>query len=271
MKVSVVIPSYRPGPYLWECLDSMAAQTLPKDDFEVILVLNGCCEPYKSEIEAYMAGHMVGVNVNFIQTDTPGVSNARNVALDVVRGEYVAFVDDDDYVSARYLEELYAKASPDTISLCYPYAFNDGKPDEQLPYGITDAYEYCKGKRCLSISSMVRKYFSGPCMKLIPMSFIHGRRFDVRFANGEDSLFMFLISDRFKNFAVTSREAVYYRRIREGSATIAKRSKTAQISNSQRCMKEYTRIYRKGGYSTLFYFTRIAAELQCQINSLIGK
>ena len=53
MKISVIIPSYKPQEYLWQCLDSLCSQTFPKEDFELILVLNGCKEPYYEQIKAY--------------------------------------------------------------------------------------------------------------------------------------------------------------------------------------------------------------------------
>ena len=49
-KISVIIPTYTPKDYLWECLGSLENQTLSKDEFEVILVLNGEREPYESLI-----------------------------------------------------------------------------------------------------------------------------------------------------------------------------------------------------------------------------
>lgn len=198
MKITVIVPTYKPQAYLWECLDSIYNQTLKKSDYELVLVLNGCCEPYNSQIKDWMSEHK-DLQVQYIQTDQGGVSNARNIALDNVKGEYVTFIDDDDLISPMYLEELYEKVAPDTVSLCYPYAFNDGERDTQLPYSITDAYDYCIQHNCRSLTSRVRKFFSGPCMKLIPMSFIQGRRYDVRFKNGEDSIFMFLISDKIHN------------------------------------------------------------------------
>ena len=142
MKISVIIPSYKPKGYLWECLESLYNQTFPSNDFEILLVLNGCCEPYKSQIEEFLKGKDM-CNVCLIQTNQLGVSNARNIGLDRAKGDYITFIDDDDYVSPSYLEELYEKALPDTISLCYPYAFNDGSPEIQLPYYITKAYDYC--------------------------------------------------------------------------------------------------------------------------------
>lgn len=271
MKISIIIPSHKPQGYIWECLDSIKNQTFPKDDFEVILVLNGCGEPYYSQIKEYIDKNLNGYIINFIQIDQGGVSNARNIALDAAKGEYVTFIDDDDYISPKYLEELYKAATPDTVSLCYPYAFNDGAPEVQIQYPITKVFDEYHVRTNLRLSSKVRKYFSGPCMKLIPMSFIQYRRFDVRFKNGEDSLFMFLISDRVNKFAFTSKDAVYYRRFRNGSAVMRARSTRERISNNINCIKEYTKIYFSGKYNLLFYISRIIAEVRCMFYAILKK
>lgn len=225
-----------------------------------MLVLNGCDEPFYSQIKDWLGKHC-DLQVQFFQTDEGGVSNARNIALDNARGEYITFIDDDDLISPAYLEELYDKATPDTVSLCYPYAFNDGEVEKQLPYGITDAYCYYMDHRCTSLSSKVRKYFSGPCMKLIPMSFIQGRRFDVRFRNGEDSLFMFLISDKIKKVSFTSKNAIYYRRYRLNSATTNKSNRISVVVNELRLVKMYSLIYFKAPcrYNLNFFLTRVLA------------
>lgn len=241
MKISVIIPTYKPQSYIWECLDSICGQTFPKNDFEVILVLNGCKEPYDGQIREYISNHPE-VQWNFIQTDQGGVSNARNIALDVAKGEYVAFIDDDDYISPTYLEELYAKSDDKTIAVSNSFAFNDGYPEKLLNYEMTSAFNTYSPNGRMS-SSKVRRFFSGPCMKLISMSFIQGRRFDVRFKNGEDSLFMFLISDKYKYVDFTSSNAIYYRRYREGSAVKSKMNKKYVLKNSFKMMGEYTRIF----------------------------
>lgn len=258
MKISVIVPTYKPQAYLWECLDSIAAQTFPKEDFEVLLVLNGCCEPYNSQIKDWLSNHDE-LQVRYIQTDVPGVSNARNIALDRATGEYVTFIDDDDYVSPDYLSGLYAVTSGDTMGLCYPYAFRDGNLAHQLPYALTKQYEQLAGKVTMTYTR-ARKYFSGPCMKLMPMSFIQGRRFDVRFKNGEDSLFMFLISDKFKKISFASKGAVYYRRFRVNSAVTVHRGTQERVLNNLRSIREYVRMYMRGGYNTFFFLTRILAE-----------
>ena len=259
LKITVIIPTYKPQAYLWKCLDSLHNQTFQADDFEILLILNGCNDPYQSEIKDYISLNKM-CNIQLIQTDESGVSNARNIGLDYAKCDYITFIDDDDYVSSTYLEELYAKASPDTISLCYPFAFKDGEYENQLPCSITDAYDLCVSHGAnLRISSYVRKYFSGPCMKLIPRSFIQDRRFDIHFRNGEDTLFMFLISDRFSKFSFTSRSAVYYRRFRVGSSVHNKYSFCEKLSFCFRQQVCYIKYYISNPfqYNLIFFISRV--------------
>lgn len=263
MKISVIVPTYKPQTYLWECLDSIYNQTFSKSDYELILVLNGCNEPFNTQINEWLSEHS-DLQVQYFQTDEGGVSNARNIALDNVKGEYVTFIDDDDLISPAYLEELYDKAAPNTVSLCYPYAFNDGEIDKQLSYGVTITYNYCTEHKCETFSSRVRKYFSGPCMKLIPMNFIQERRYDIRFRNGEDSLFMFLISDKIHKLAFTSMQAVYYRRYRENSAYTRKHSWLYIIKNGFFMGGAYTKIFLSNptNYSFSLYIIRLMGVIK---------
>lgn len=241
MLISVIIPTYKPQEYLLECLDSLRIQTIGQEKFEIILVLNGCNDPYDALIKKWIKDNP-SVQINYVQTDTPGVSNARNIALNIACGDYICFVDDDDYVSPSYLDELYAKSDNETIPLSNAFAFQDGKPETRLSYAMSDAFDMYSSNGRMS-SSKVRKFFSGPCMKLINRSIIQGRKFDVRFKNGEDSLFMFLISDRVKYVDFTSPNAIYYRRYRENSAIMVKKKKSYVIANSLKLMGAYTRIF----------------------------
>ena len=76
---------------------------------------------------------------------------------------------------------------------------------------------------------------------------------------------MFLISNKFQKMAFTSKNAIYYRRFREGSAVTTERSKIEQLQNSLKCMNEYTKIFLRGNYSLYFYASRIVAEICCQL------
>lgn len=267
MKISVIIPTYKPQTYLWDCLDSIVAQTFPKKDFEAIIVLNGCNEPWKSKIMEFIDSKMKEMNVKFIHTEQGGVSNARNIGLDATDGEYIAFIDDDDFVSPRYLELLYENVSEDTIPLCYPLSFIDGT-DCYEPYYITS--QYCDtSKKCEYLKA--RKFFSGPVYKLISKDVIGQRRFNTKFRNGEDSLFMFLISDKFRFVEFSSKEAIYYRRFRCNSATTARRSRMQIIWNEIKRDFELTKIYFSSPqkYNFRFYILNILGSIHSMIEPIM--
>lgn len=266
MKISVIIPTYKPKEYIWDCLHSFTTQTLSPDEYEVWFVLNGCNEPYYSDIQSYIDHNLQGRNIHLVQTDQGGVSNARNIGLDRAQGDYITFIDDDDYISPTYLEEMAQLASPDTVVCAYPYAFvNNVWGGEQLKkYSITQAYDYCTAHNTHTIRRGARRYLNGPCMKLIPRAYIGDRRFDVHFQNCEDVLFMFLISDKMKHLTFTSPNAIYYRRFRENSLTTTKRNVWQSIRNSIKCQHAQSKIYFRhlGQYSTYLYITRFCACLK---------
>lgn len=266
--ITIIIPTYKPQRYIDECLYSLEAQTLDKSQFEVLVILNGEREPYYSYIRRLLDSYTFKSHLYF--SEVPGVSNARNIGLDNAAGDYIGFIDDDDYVSPDYLAELLEKSSPDTISLCYPYAFIDGGTAQEV-YSITKCYNKLAPKGKQRFSYGARRYFNGPWMKLIPMSFIRERRFDPHFKNGEDALFMFLISDKFKHIDFTSDKAIYYRRYRDNSAMTSKKAVSYIVKNNLRLLMTYSAIYFSAptAYSFTFYFNRLLATIKYLIIQLI--
>lgn len=260
--ISIIIPTYQPQAYLWQCLDSFAAQTLDKRLWELVVVLNGKAEPWLTQLKAYQATH-ADMQLHILHTDLAGVSHARNMGLDAAKGDYIGFVDDDDYVSPSYLEELAASATPHTVAAAYTVAFDD--THAHIPYYIENAYHQYAPKGTMPYYA-ARTYFSGPCMKLIHRDIIGDRRFDTSFTLGEDSLFMFLISNRMQQVRFTGQQAVYYRRIRQGSASQTT-SRMYVIQNCLRIMRQYTRIYLHcKGYDFSFYLTRMMGAVHTIIS-----
>lgn len=259
IKISVIIPSYKPGTYVFECLDSLMNQSFDARSMEIVLVLNGCDDPYHSRIRAFMdsrawAGHFI-----LIQTDTPGVSNARNLGLDASNGTYVAFVDDDDFVSPTYLAELYKVASNDTIAVSNELRFREA--DRTTQKDIYSRYFSKKAPSGRQTYRKMRKFFSAPWMKLIHRDIISSFRFDTRFSNGEDSLFFFLISCNMKYVDFTSPDAVYYRRIRPESLVSKEKDIRFVVRNRLKLSGEFVRVYSRKplAYSPYFLLTRVLA------------
>lgn len=268
--ISVIIPTYKPGEYLYKCLETVICQTIDKSLVEVLIVLNGCNEPYASKIKAYIEEKEAQGIIRLIQTDTPGVSNARNIGIDAARGEYITFVDDDDFVSPTYIEALLKKSDAQTVGLSNELRYNEADDSSQSE-SFTE--EYNRKAACgKQPYKRIKKYFSGPCMKLIHRDVINGFRFDTRYTNGEDSLFMFQISRNMKFVDFTTPDAIYYRRVREGSAMSKERQVSAMVRNRLRMVGSFVAIYltAPAKYSFTFLMSRIMGCMHSILNSIIS-
>jgi len=111
-RVSVIVPVYQVEQYLPRCLDSILAQTF--EDFELILVNDGT----KDGCPAIMADYAQrDSRIRQVHKENGGLSSARNAGLDVARGEYIAFVDSDDYIAPDLLSDAVAAADRDGAQL----------------------------------------------------------------------------------------------------------------------------------------------------------
>ena len=102
VKISVVLPVYNVANYLRKCLDSLVNQTFK--DFEVICVNDGSTDLSLGILEGYA---LTDSRFKIITQENRGLSGARNTGIKHVQGEYVLFVDSDDWLEENALEELY--------------------------------------------------------------------------------------------------------------------------------------------------------------------
>ena len=101
--ISVIVPVYKVEAYLAQCVESILAQTLT--DYELWLVDDGSPDACPAMCDAYAAQDG---RVHVIHKENGGLSSARNAALDRMTGQYLCFVDSDDFIPADALETLYA-------------------------------------------------------------------------------------------------------------------------------------------------------------------
>ncbi|WP_328538448.1 glycosyltransferase family 2 protein [Streptomyces sp. NBC_00344] len=106
IKVSVVIPVYNPGVYIEDCVASVLRQSLPADAYEAIFVDDGSTDGTAARLDELAADHPL---IRVIHQENSGWSGKpRNVGIDASRGEYVMFVDNDDWLGDEALERMYA-------------------------------------------------------------------------------------------------------------------------------------------------------------------
>lgn len=257
MNISIIIPTYKPGSYLKDCLESINNQTMDKKCFEVIIVLNGVIKPYIEYI--YSLTKMYDFNSVVIPTETPGVSNARNLGLARTQGEYVCFIDDDDKISPSYLENLYSKATPNNIVASNVKAFYNNSNKTENDY-IASAYKKLINKNSPLSVFKGRKFMSSSCCKIISRRIIQDVRFDTNLKIGEDSVFMAKISKKVKSIVLSDSSAIYYRRLRAGSASRVKQPILKKCNIVCKLLKKYTKMLTPS-YNIPFIATRIVAAL----------
>lgn len=122
-RYSVIIPVYNSECTIERCLDSILENS--GGNVEIVVVNDGSHDNSDSLIRSYVEHHE---NIVYVQKENGGVSSARNVGLDIARGEYVLFVDSDDYVLPRYfsaLDEILDYQSVDFIVHAVPKQHRD--------------------------------------------------------------------------------------------------------------------------------------------------
>jgi len=111
--VSVIVPVYKVEDYLRKCVDSILAQTYK--NLEIILVDDGSPDNCGKICDEYA---LMDKRIKVIHKENGGLSDARNAGLDICTGEYIAFVDSDDWVDEDYIATFMKYAQPDTIVCC---------------------------------------------------------------------------------------------------------------------------------------------------------
>jgi len=106
LKLSIIVPVYKVEPYLRKCVDSLLFQDLSWDVYEIVLVDDGSPDRCPLICDEYAGKYQ---NVKVIHQNNGGLSRARNSGITVANGEYVQFVDSDDYLEPNVLKTLVNK------------------------------------------------------------------------------------------------------------------------------------------------------------------
>ena len=123
MKISVIVPVYNVYDYLDKCLNSLVNQTLK--DIEIIVVNDGSKDKSQEIIDKYQKKYK---NIKAYKKENSGLSDTRNYGLKYVNGEYITFVDSDDYLELDMYEKMYEKAKTgnyDIVACDINYVYSD--------------------------------------------------------------------------------------------------------------------------------------------------
>lgn len=113
IKVSIIVPAYNVEQYIERCLDTLINQTL--QEIEIIVVNDGSTDTTKEKIEKYCVEYPE--KVIYLEKENGGLSDARNFGIPHAKGEYIGFVDSDDYVEKEMFEEMYKTAKEENSDM----------------------------------------------------------------------------------------------------------------------------------------------------------
>ena len=213
-QVSIIVPVYKAEKYFKRCIDSILNQTF--SDYELILVDDGSPDNCPEICDKFAESDK---RVKVIHKNNGGVSSARNAAIDIAKGEYLMFVDSDDYVENQILQYLYdkiVKADADFFLSGLVMEFTDINDNvvKSIKYGMPDK-EYSVKELLESIRIDFEIIcISGPWCKIYKKSIIDkcNIRFNTSLNLGEDTYFNLMYLDNCEKIITGSGIHYHYSR-----------------------------------------------------------
>lgn len=227
MFLSFIVPVYNTEAYIGECLQSLLEQDLPKEAYEIICVNDGSRDGSLAVLQQFAQEYP---NVVVIDKENGGVATARNAGLAAAVGDYIWFVDSDDFIKKNILGRLYGAAQSGKYDrlVIGCYFFEDS---------LTDREKALSGEGKLPLNGPW--YDSIVVRSIFRRSYLtrHGLTFRYpEITHGEDGMFMYeAVIPGLESFFIE--EAVYFYRSHSGSAETA-----VSLENRQKKLRSYTRI-----------------------------
>ena len=237
MFLSVIIPIYNAEKYLSECLESLLEQDLSREDYEIICINDGSTDCSLEILKEYAANYS---NVFIIDQCNKGVCRARNAGLEIARGDYVWFIDADDFIQDSAfgkLKSITAQSSCDMLTVgCYTFyeALSEEEQELKKHYQIR---ENLFGNDVYVILHLFRTSFLRD----------NGLRFKhLKLKYSEDTIFVYEVK-REKPVRERTSDVFYYYRRNSNSTTLRKMaSNTHRITSPLYAARIAKGYYEKG-------------------------
>lgn len=212
IKVSVIIPAYNVEKYIKKCIDSVVKQT--HKNLEILVVDDGSRDSTGILLdEIKLSDHRIHV----IHKENGGVSSARNIGLDVATGDYVTFLDADDYFAEDFVQHMLEMVHKTGADFCISKCFITKEGEKQFPQQTVEKLTNAQGTALLLSPDTI----VGCHNKLYQRELIEKNklRFSTELFYGEGLFFITTVAQLAKCIAVTNRKVYFYRKDNQESAT----------------------------------------------------
>ena len=187
--VSFIIPAYNCENYIRKCIESIIHQNEPS--FEILIINDGSKDATPAILDEYAK---LDTRIRVFHTENGGPSRARNLGLDNAIGDWIIFVDADDWVDKDILTklDLYRNNVPDIVFWGFKRCYEDNKTEVCMLKGFNVAFDNKSINQQLSyLLNTKEEFFGYSCNKIYKRSIIE--KFNIRFQEGlnfrEDELF----------------------------------------------------------------------------------
>lgn len=209
-KVSIIVPIFNIEKYLKKCIESLINQKY--ENYEIILIDDGSSDSSRNIIDKYAVKYP---KIRALHHLNRGVSYTRNRGIKEATGDYIAFIDGDDWVEPNYLSKMidYLESNDLDFVVCN-YSFyedNTGKIMDRTMYRCTECVDKIQAAKILLTTSCV------PWNKIYKKSIIDKFVFPENIAIGEDSVFLIKLLGKCNRIGFLKESLLFYRQ-RDGSA-----------------------------------------------------
>lgn len=211
--VSIVVPIYNAKKYLNCCINTILQQTY--ENFELMLVDDGSTD---GSLEICNNYERDDKRVKVIHKVNGGVSSARNAGIESATGDYILFIDSDDYIEENYIQTLVENCSDDCdLVVCgFTYDFGSKKTENKVEeVNCLTIEEYKKKFNSLYAKSLTNSPFG----KLYKSELVKDIAFDISVPLGEDLIFNLDYLKRCKNIKIIPYAGYFYNQTNVSSAT----------------------------------------------------
>ncbi len=259
--VSIIIPVYNTEAYLSRCLNSVLQQTYAA--LEILLIDDGSTDTSGRLCDTFAAQDP---RIRVVHKTNGGVSSARNTGLHLATGDYLIFLDSDDYVDASWIETMMYQLEKEQADISVCTFSNEEVPGVFVPYFNGEKKPYIFDGETQISNLLQNKYYScSLCDKLFKRAILQSLSFDEAITHYEDLWFLYQGMKRSAKL-VFYPEPLYYYCTNQGSAS------TGQFSDKMMTMITVCeRIYNEApGNTALFSVVRkefVRNNVMCAINA----
>lgn len=224
-KISVIVPVYKVENFLDRCVESIVGQTY--ENLEIILVDDGSPDNCPSMCDKWAEKDR---RIKVIHKENGGVSSARNAALDIVSGDYIGFVDSDDWIDPGMYEFLYENSQKYDADISYCGTFYNYEDDTQVAIG--DYYLSIYKNMNDAVVHVTSTILYAPLFPAIyKRSVVQGCRFDENLKIAEDWLFNYHVRKKMTGCEVVENKAYYHYYINRDSVMNSGLTKEKLLNN----------------------------------------